>query len=81
MEGGAVMDWAWPAFWMFCTVYVLVRLLPDVIRAWTESSCTHEWDLVRRGDLVENMGQPTERKVGAYDLFRCKKCGASRDYR
>ncbi len=71
----------WVAFWLFCAVLAICCNVPKIVRARAEAKCAHKWDQLRSGPVVENMGQPDERRIGSYTLFRCEICGAERDYR
>ena len=71
----------WTAFWLFCAAVVVGRYAPRIIRAAAEARCQHSWEFERKGDVVANMGEIDEKKVGYYSLYRCTICGAERDYR
>lgn len=67
-------------FIIVCATYYTLKwiicLPPRVIRARAE-----DWELLREGPVVENIGEADEKRVGHYHLYRCTKCGAERNYR
>lgn len=66
----------------YYTLKWIICLPPRVIRARAEARCQpHDWELLREGPLVKNIGEADEKLVVHYHLYRCKKCGAKRNYK